>query len=109
MLLSASWQSFGSKVGRCQYRAVVQWAMGTLGVGTLAEGGRVKGRDRWGVEFEGLREGWVKVRGRLRDVVSGVRSRTGKKSRREGIFLVGRKIGTKQGRCARCGMFKRKA
>jgi len=56
MLLSASWQSFGSKVGRCQYRAVVQWAMGTLGVGTLAEGGRVKGRDRWGVEFEGLGE-----------------------------------------------------
>jgi hypothetical protein len=62
MLLSASWQSFGSKVGRCQYRAVVQWAMGTLGVGTLAEGGRVKGRDRWGVGG-GLGEGEGEVEG----------------------------------------------
>lgn len=49
-------------------------------------GGR--GRERREVEFVGLREGWVKVkvRGRRREVVRGVRKRIWKKSRREGIF-----------------------
>lgn len=45
-------------------------------------------RKRREVEFVGLREGWVKVRGRRREVVRGVRRRIWKKSRSERILLV---------------------